>query len=459
MKKKYLVAVTMAMAGMIGAADIAMAGVSAEEAAALKTTLTPMGAEKAGNADGTIPAWAGGYDGPYPAEELKKGDRRWNPFADEKPLFSITKQNMDQYADKLTDGMKAVLASVPGYRMDVYPTHRTASAPDWVYENTFKNATEGSLVGDGDGVAGSFGGIPFPIPKNGYEVRWNQCLRWRGEGAMFNRTRHSSVTEAGDRVLGSQTHEREQVFFYNRSGTSPADFDDTASTYLQFGESPAFRAGEGLLSLSSTDFTKKDSQSWQYLVGQRRVRRAPSIGHDTPDFVNSGVNFFDEVFGGNCDFERFEMKLVGKKEIYIPYNNNRLLSATEDEVFGENSINPDLVRWELHRVWVVEATVKPGQRHAVARRMFYQDEDTWGTSVMEGWDASGAMWKASVNPAYLLPDMPGVMASYTDFQYNLLTQTYSARNLMFDPEAQMRFEDPLPLSYYSPDSLQSLGVR
>ncbi|PTT88458.1 DUF1329 domain-containing protein, partial [Pelomonas sp. HMWF004] len=161
----------------------ALAGVSAEEAARLKTELTPLGAEKAGNKDGSIPAWTGGYTTPIATD--KPGGRRSDPFKDEKPLYSITAKNADQYADKLTDGTRALLKKYPdSYRVDVYKTHRTAAAPQWVYDNTFKNATRAKL--DGEVLSGAYGGIPFPVPKTGAEVMWNHVLRWRGTAWQFH---------------------------------------------------------------------------------------------------------------------------------------------------------------------------------------------------------------------------------------------------------------------------------
>src|SRR3954454_23477265 len=87
--------------------DVARAAVSPEEANQLKTTLTPLGAEKAGNAEGTIPAWDGGYTKVW--EGYKSGAPRPDPFASEKPVFQITAANMGQYADKLSDGAQALL--------------------------------------------------------------------------------------------------------------------------------------------------------------------------------------------------------------------------------------------------------------------------------------------------------------------------------------------------------------
>ena len=127
-------------------ATVAHAAVTADEAAKLKTELTPLGGERAGNKDGTIPAWTGGYTTPIPGD--KPGGRRGDPFKGEKPLFSITARNLGQYEEKLSDGQKALLKKDPEYRIDVYKTHRTAVAPQAVYDNTFRNATRAKLVDD-----------------------------------------------------------------------------------------------------------------------------------------------------------------------------------------------------------------------------------------------------------------------------------------------------------------------
>src|SRR5262249_50329042 len=94
---KIALAATSALA--LGAAS-AVAGVTAQDAEALKTTLMPLGGERAGNKDGTIPAWDGGYSKVPPG--YKSGQPRPDPFADEKPLFSITAANVAQYRDHLS---------------------------------------------------------------------------------------------------------------------------------------------------------------------------------------------------------------------------------------------------------------------------------------------------------------------------------------------------------------------
>jgi hypothetical protein len=159
------------------------AAVTPEEAAKLKTTLTPLGAERAGNKEGTIPAWDGKTPKPAPKTPLgHSGD----PYADEKPLFQITGQNYQQHADKLSEGVIALLKKYPSFKINVYPTHRTGGVvPEYIYDNTFKNATRAKLTHNGNGLEGAFGGVPFPIPKTGNEIIWNHMLKPRIDSVEF----------------------------------------------------------------------------------------------------------------------------------------------------------------------------------------------------------------------------------------------------------------------------------
>lgn len=440
------------------------AAASEAEVAKLGAELTPLGAERAGSKDGSIPAWKGCPDLGAPLDRLKAGDRRWDPYAAEKPLYTVTAANSAQFADKLSEGVRALLQKYPEtMKLNVYPTHRNHCAPDWVYQATAKNMVAAKRVveGDNDGVEGALNGVPFPIPKDGAEVRWNTNLRWRGE-SFESKLRHFSMTSAGDRVLGTQALQYDQFEAY-RKGVSAQEYADKGYLgwmFMQFTDAPSFRAGEGIVSRDSTNYAKRDRQVWQYLVGQRRVRRAPNMGWDTPDFVNSGANFFDETFGSPyTSQERYEYKLVGKKEMLIPYNNNKVFGLKEDEIYLKDHHNPDAIRWELHRVWVLEATLKPGKRHAVSKRVFYVDEDTWGTAMFDGWDPSGKLWRVSLSLNYYLPDMPGVMSSYSDILY-VLDGAWSSRNTVFyDPGYQLKAVPMKPDSVFTPDALSGRGVR
>ena len=269
-------------------ASTGLAAVTADEAAKLKSDLTPLGAEKAGNKDGSIPAWSGGYT-KVPAG-YKSGQPRPDPFADEKPLLTITAANMAQHADKLDEGQQHLLKKYPDYRINVYKTHRTAAAPQWVYDETFKNATRAKM--EGDAVVGAYGGIPFPIPKTGAELIWNHSLRVRP--VAFRHAFNSyTVDSSGNASLASGAVNEITLPYYKKGGSPEQMKNGAYFQNVQSVTAPSVRAGELLMYYDQLD---NNRPAWQYLVGQRRVRRAPTICCDTPNFVNSGVDFFDQVF-------------------------------------------------------------------------------------------------------------------------------------------------------------------
>lgn len=447
------------LSAVIATASVAFShmavGATAEEAAKLKTELTPLGAVRAGNADGSIPAWDGGYT--QVSKGYKSGEPRPDPFADEKPKFSITASNMDQHADKLTDGVKAMLKKYPDFRLDVYPTHRTASAPQWVYDNTFKNATNATLTADSHGVEGAYGGIPFPIVKNGYEAILNHRLAWQGETVQFPMLTHV-VTRDGNRVLATKAMEFDQRPYYYKDG-NVEDFDGYYKRARLLTSAPTSKAGEAILLHEPVDSVKNARGIWQYLVGQRRVRRAPTISYDTPDFVTSGIGLFDEAFMLLGPIDRHDLKLVGKKEIYVPYNNNKAANATVEELVGTKFLNPDLVRWELHRVWVVEATLKDGKRHVVPKRKYYIDEDSWQILLQDGWDAQGNIWRLNYALTLLCPDIPVLTGLVNWGTYNLQTGAYFYNAASNEQDLQYKPIKRLRKTFFSPGELANQGAR
>lgn len=433
--------------------DHARAAVTAGEAEALKSTLTPMGAERAGNADGTIPAWTGGLTSAPAGARYAQGDRRVDPFAGDKPLFTITAGNMGKYADKLSDGVKFMLGKYPDtLKLVVYPTRRSGAAPQRIYDNTYWNATSARLSNDGLTLEGAVGGVPFPIPKSGIEVHWNHLVRWRGE-SIEGRYKIWSITTEGQPVLATDASLFDIYPFFGNDGAT----DDYYFSILKT-NAPPFRAGEAMLLREVNDFTK-DRLLWQYLAGQRRVRRAPNVGFDTPDFLASGTNFFDEGWGGNGSPERYDYKIVGKKEMFIPYNTNRLFSVSDEEAMLPHHLNPEFVRWELHRVWVVEATLKPGKRHAVAKRVFYHDEDNWGTSILDGWDAKGKLWRTQWSLPFVAPDLPASVNFCGDVFFNLETSAWVYRCSWAGSDKQYMAVPPLPASAFTPDAIAGRGAR
>jgi hypothetical protein len=432
-----------------------LAAVPADEAAKLKSTLTPLGAEKAGNAAGTIPAWTGA---PVSMPAAKPGAPRPEPFANEKPAFSITAQNVSQYADKLTEGQQAMFKKYPNYRIDVYPTHRTASAPQWVYDNTFKNATRARTVKNGYAVEGAYGGIPFPVPKSGTEAMWNNLLRWQGEHARELMSTYITTSD-GKRVLVSDSEIWLQWPYYYKDGSAEQAKNEFFFIRL-ITHGPSQKAGEAVLVRDTLDPTE-GRPSWQYLTGQRRVRKLPNATYDTPSFVTSGVSNFDEIYVFSGPMDRYDWKIVGKREMIIPYNNNKFVQPEKiDSVLGERYLNPDHVRWELHRVWVVEANLANGKRHVMPKRRFYLDEDTWQAVLADGWDAKGQLWKTFWYLNLVIPELPGVVGSSFG-HYNLQTGDWIANDLINGKNSQPnpKYGPRLPDSHYTSDAMAGEGVR
>lgn len=440
--------------GCLGLIPGAQAGVSTDEAAKLKTTLTPLGAERAGNADGSIPAWDGGYT-KVPAGFVP-GNLHADPFPNEKPLFSITAQNMDKYADKLSVGDKELFKRYLDYRMDVYPTHRTAAAPQWVYDNTYKNALNAHTTNGGNTLAGAYGGVPFPIPKEGVEIVWNHLIPWEGEAAFYN-LEAWVVTSDGKRVLATAADQTTAHPYYFKEKLP--DWDGDFWWNKQIATGPSFKVGESILIHDNVDWIGVGRQAWQYLTGQRRVRKAPTIGFDTPDFVMSGVGDFDEAFVFLGSPERYNWKILGKKEMYVPYNNNRFASLPYETVLGDHHLNPDTVRYELHRVWAVEATLAPGKRNVVARRIYYFDEDTYLALEGDSWDAAGQLWRHYYNLTLLCPEIPAVVGTINWGLYNFQSGAYVLNNGVNMAKNQFKMIPPPPAVDFSPDALAGASVR
>lgn len=445
---------TLAALVVLALAGAAQAAVTPEQAAKLKTTLTPLGGERAGNADGTIPAWTGGYT-KVPAG-YKSGDVRPDFFKGEKPLFSITSKNMAQYADKLTEGEKGLLQKYPNFRMDIYPTHRSAAAPEWVYENTFKNATRAKLTGKGYTVSGAYGGIPFPITNNPKEMLLNHLMAWTRGPSSTSPSRCYDVTPEGKVTMVSDGTQDLQYPEYDRKGSLA-----TYKGYYNIGRyvqsAPPSKAGESILAHFPSKLGKR-TELWQYLVGQRRVRRAPSVSYDTPDAVTSGMGFYDEAFMLFPPYDHHVYKLLGKKEMYVMYNNNRANAAKPADLFKSQFLNPDLVRWELHRVWVIDATLAPGKRHVVAHRRYYLDEDTWQILLIDGWDAQGKLWRLTYTLTELAPDVPSLVGNMAWGNYNLQTGGYYL-NASSNGTKQFKVVPMRPDTFFSPEELANVGVR
>ena len=445
---------TVLVLALIAAAPSA-AKVTATEAARLGAELTSLGAERAGNESGTIPAWEGGIT--EPPAGYRPGKRLVDPFPDDKPLFTITADNFRQYEANLTPGQIAVLQRYPEtYRMPVYQTRRTASLPPRIYERTIANAATATLTDDGNGVMNAAEGIPFPIPKNGLEAIWNHLLRYRGQSVRVT-SGQAAPTADGAYVM---VQIREQVLWgYQQPGATTENIDNKLAYFLQEVLSPARLAGALILVHETLNQAAEPRKAWVYNPGQRRVRRAANVGYDNPGTGSDGQRTNDQADMYNGAPDRYDWTLVGKREIYIPYNSYKLASDRHrfDDILKPGHINPDLTRYELHRVWVVEARLKQGTRHIFPRRTFYLDEDSWQIAVVDQYDARGEMWR--VSQAYIVNHYQVPVLWSTGMSiYDLQNGRYLVKGLT-NEYAPARFDLELNPSQFTPRALRRRGRR
>ncbi|MEP1470821.1 MAG: DUF1329 domain-containing protein [Halieaceae bacterium] len=447
-----------AVAVLLGALHGSALAADAESPMGEESQLTPVGAQQAGNPAGTIPSWDGGLKAPVSG--YQKGERLVDPYAEDPVLFTITGENQQDYAENLTEGQKALLNRYPdSWRMNVYASHRSAAYPERVYKAVENNRSTATAILDGrGGVKGSAIASPFPVPESGVEVIWNHILRWRGVHIQ-RMDGSAAVTRRGNYTLILQ--QEEWAIPYALSQSLPMQ-ERNPNLLLAFKTkvlAPGFLTGSGLLTVDSLNHNETARENWLYNADLRRIIRAPFSGFDNPSPNTDALRFTDEgdMFNGAPGL--FDWKLLGKRELYIPYNAYRLESGelTAEDIVGEEHINPDHARYELHRVWVVEGTLKTGsgQRgHRYSRRVFYLDEDTWQIAAADNYDADGNLWRVSEGHAVMHYQVPAPWYALLVY-HDLKEERYLVQGLdnqrrapQFDEKINPRLFGPNSLSFY-----------
>lgn len=432
-------ALTLALGGSAFAADINDLGKS----------LTPIGAERAGNADGTIPAWSGGDVTPVPG--WKNGDPRVDPYAGDVKLFSIDASNVNQYTDKLSTGQIDIIKRYKGYRMDVYPTHRSCGYSQGIYDETKANIGRAKLSEKGGILAGS-GGFLFPLPENGLQAIANYRTAFNGKYTHLKV--HSTISQTGGTYLENVGIIDTYSPFYEKNAREIDDQYMTKFIYKQV--APAANVGGIIMTLQPYD---NSNESWVYIPGLRRVKKAPTANYDTPG--QDDIRTFDQTYMYNGLPDRYNWKLVGKKELYVPYNASKLRTENLEvsSLIQDKYPNRDLIRYELHRVWVVEATVKPEWRNTFSKRVFYLDEDSWTPLVADLYDTKGKLWRFEENNIFMAPEMPGCVSA-ADFYFDLNADRYVADNIIIkSADANYTAGDIVKNDMFSPDAMRRYGLR
>jgi len=435
---------------LVGVGAPASAKLTDAEVARLGADLTPMGAEKAGNKDGTIPAWSGGLCAP--PSGWNASDGYIDPFPGDKPKFTITKANAAQYKDKLTPGTLALLNKYDAFKMNVYETRRTACYPDDVYAEVKSMA--GKLDLQGFGISGGRSAVPFPIPKNGLEVMWNHQQRYLG-GGLEREYNSFPVRGNGDYYkIGSHEYR-----IFNANLDQPQD--NLLLAFLSWFTAPATLEGTVFLVHEPLDQVKTVRSAWIYNAGQRRVRRAPDLSYDNITDGTEGMRTADQFDAWNGAPDRYDWKLIGKKEIFIPYNSYKLSDKKlryKEDIVLKNTPNADLIRYELHRVWEVEANLKQGSKHIYGKRVFFVDEDTWTVVYEDAYDTRKELWRIGVHPMIEFYDakVPWYRAN---IWHDLTNGGYYLANLDNEVKQVWKFGQKGKWSDFQPDSLRRIGTK
>ena len=439
------------------------AKVAEEEAAKLGKELTPFGGEKAGNADGTIPEWTGKWLGLPPGLKYDgPGSKTPDPYADEKPLFSITAKNVEEHKERLNEAQIAMFERYPEtFRMDIYPSHRDFDVNKRMAEKVKWNATHTELDNGVESLRNYTGGVAFPIPQSAEEVLWNT----RSNGCYSSYTMvydHYAVFTNGDR-----SHERTEYTqsnpFNNPDNPIPTTEEKVGDrTILTFSGTlaPPRDKGEWTAVQDPLDYQKHKRNAWVYSPGTRRVRKAPAVGYDNPSGPG-GLQTIDDHKGFNGAFDRFTYKLIGKRELYIPYHNYKF----NDPQYGDlddrltlNHINPDYVRWELHRVWEIEGNLAKGKRHAYSKRRWFADEDSWNPVMSQNYDGRGNLWRMGM----LMSDYQYDVECYekhTQVFHDLPSGHYATSFVLLDQDAPDYSIPYKKKSYFTPASLRKKAKR
>lgn len=440
MNRRFAVLLCAGLAASGGAPVLAK--VPPERAAELGSTLTPMGSEAAGNADGSIPAWK-----PLTDSGFKRGD---NPYAADKPIATITAKNVGEYEKFLTEGHKALFRTFPDtYRIKLYPTHRGAAYPQWFLDATKTNATTVELTNSGHGFCCTAQGFPFPIPGNGTEVMWNHIVRYNTQGYR-GYVAAAATTGAGDYVV--ERSYLELSYVYNNPKATAATLDNQNLYVMSKTVAPVSKAGTAYLLHVPLDRIKQSTGVWSFISGGRTLRIG-EVGYDNPAF--EGLMTQDQIDMFNGPLDRYTIKLLGKREMIVPYDSYRLYDPAlkYKDIITKGHINQEEARYEKHRVWVIEAQVREGISHRYKKRVFYLDEDSWIVIAQDIYDERDQFWRFAESHSINFPNVP-VMVNGVQVHYDLQSRRYVILNLTNEEKDLIEYDWKAEPAYFTPANLK-----
>jgi hypothetical protein len=417
-----------------------------------------MGSERAGTPDGMVPAWDGGMSSPPPGVKFDpKKDNLPNPFPNDAVKFTVTGANASQYDQYLTEGHKALLKKFGSYKMKVYESRRTCALPQYAYEAIKYNAANSTLSADGDGIGNFKVGYPFPIPNNAMELMHNKRFSFRG----YKATRQFAAAPVqSNGSFNLITVQDEAIFRYaNPAVKSSDELNNIGLLYIANTIAPARLAGNVILVHESINASVEPRKAWAYSPGTRRVRRAPDIAYDNPGTNTDAMSTSDAFDGFNGALDRYTWDLKPRQVKFIAYNSYDILHTKYSDYVKPSHPNQDVVRYEPHRVHVVEAKLKAGSRHVYARRVLYMDEDAKVVNNAENYDGRGQLWRFQEIPLVNAYHVPHCGTGALELVYDLLSSRYLALSMRSEEPPVNYFADELNEARYTPEAIRTLGVR
>ena len=437
----------LALSLVLGLALASASSAAPDRTAGLGADLTPMGSRASGNADGSIPAWS-----PLIDPQFERGE---HPYKNDEPIYTIDASNLDAYGELLTGGHRALLRTFPdSYRMPVYPSRRGAAYPPWFLEATGRNVERVELTDSGHGFCCTAQGFPFPLPSNGLEVMWNHIMRYNTRG-FRGYLASAATSRAGDYVI-----ERDYVeiaFAYNMPGATAEQIGNRNLYAMSKTVAPASKAGSAYLLHVPIDRVAQATGVWAYSPGENRARRIGEIGYDNPLF--DGLMTQDQVDMFNGPLDRYTIKLLGKREMIVPYNAYTLYDPDieYETIITPGHINPRLTRYEKHRVWVIEAEVREGISHRYKKRVFYVDEDSWIVLAQDIYDERDQFWRFAEAHSVNFPQVP-VMINGVQVHYDLQSRRYAILNLTNEEEDLIEYDWWQDAGYFTPHNLRRFAA-
>lgn len=464
--KKFTPWPLLVAAGCMALSSVAMAKVPASEANQLGKNLTCMGSVKAGSKDGLIPKWTGKWVGTppgisYTEADAAAGKRYPNAYPNEKPLYIITNANLAKYEKHLSPGQKALFHKYKNYRMEIYPSHRDFRYPDYVCKLNKYNALHAVITDPQYGAIADAkqGTVPFPIAKNGIQMLMSSEIAmvvWSEKLTVDNVDVLPNGTQVWGRILNWNYNIETNPIMRGKPYTPDSIYDYTITSTLI----PLRDRGNATLSSEPLNFKAQQRLAWTYNQGTRRMSQLPVFGFAQPLAGTDGSMTIDQdrIFNGSP--ERYNWKLLGSRELYMPADDYKVneKSVTYKKLIGKHFPNPDYIRWELQRVYVVEGTLRPGYRHIYKKRVLYINQDSHQAEMGDFYDSRGALWRTGYVTNYWAYNAH-VFAAGPEFYMDLQSGGYVGFSLTNERKHENILNVPgaLKPSMFTPQALRAMS--